>query len=76
MRSPHGRAQLRMERNMAKAIAYEQDNLRLPNGDYVPDAPELLHKFWLQFDLYVLVAKTQVGDVLVVTSMRCLEDVS
>lgn len=61
---------------MAKAIIYEQDNLRLPNGDYVPDAPALLHEFWKQYGLYVLVSKTQLGDLLVVTTMQCLEDIS
>lgn len=67
---------LRMEKHMPKAIAFEQDNLRMLNGNYVGDAPEQLHKFWLQFGLYVQFAKTQIGDQLIVTAMKCVEDIS
>ncbi len=61
---------------MPKAVAFEQDNLRLLNGSYVADAPEQLHKFWLKFGLYVQFASTQLGNQLVVTVMRCVEDIS
>lgn len=59
-----------------KATVFEQEQLRLPNGNYHPDAPARLHKFWLQLGLYMELETTAVGDQMIVKHMLCVEDVS
>ena len=76
MRQPGNKALLRMKNNLHKATVFEQEHLRLPNGDYIPDAIERLHQFWKQFGLNVVLEKTGIGDVLVVAHLSCLEDLS
>lgn len=73
---PRSRAMVRMFQHRHKAILFEQEELRLPNGDYKPDAPELLRAFWLKFGLYVLLEHTGAGNCMVVRHMRCVEDIS
>lgn len=70
------RALVRMQKHAHAGRLFEMDNLRLPNGDYTPDAPEKLHKFWLQYGLYVQVGRTNVGNVLTVDHIMCVEDIS
>ena len=73
---PRSRAIVRMNKYAHKATLFEQEELRLPNGDYRPDAPELLHKFWLQFGLHLELEQTGQGDLLAVRLIRCVEDIS
>lgn len=65
-----------MQKHMHAAHVFEVENVRLPNGNYTPDAPEKLHKFWLQYGLYVQLDRTGIGDVLGITHITCLEDIS
>lgn len=63
-----------MHKHIAKAIAFEQESVRLPNGDYHPEAPQLLQEFWLKLGLYMELEPTFGG--MLVKHMCCVEDVS
>lgn len=65
-----------MYKNSHKATVFEQEELRLPNGDYRPDAPAKLHEFWLRLGLYMEFEPTGIGNVMLVRHICCVEDVS
>lgn len=67
---------LRLLKHRHEATLFEQDELRLPNGDYVPDAPAKLREFWMNRGLDMNFEHTQMGDRLLVKHMLCVEDVS
>lgn len=65
-----------MCKHIHAAVVFEQEELRLPNGEYRPDAPERLHEFWKKFGLVGEFAHGPLPNMLVVTSLLCIEDVS
>lgn len=67
---------VRLLKHRHQATLFDQEELRLPNGDYHPDAPEKLHQFWLKLGLYIEFEFSEVTDMLKVKHMLCVEDVS
>ena len=66
----------RLLQHRHRATLFEQEELRLANGNYVPDAPQRLHEFWLSLGLYIEFVHTQLGDMLLARNMLCVEDIS
>lgn len=66
----------RLLKHLHEARMFELDQLRLPNGDYIADAPARLHKWWLGRGLSIEFEHTPLASLLRVLRMCCVEDVS
>ena len=66
----------RLLKHRHEAVLFEQSELRLPNGDYIADAPARLHEWWLGRGLSIEFEQTPLASLLLVSRMCRVEDVS